>query len=119
MVEWIQASSDRVPVGETVHYTVSLWNGGLDAARAAKVKLNLPDDAKVIDLQTDRGSCSVRKARCDLGDLAAGDIFQLHLSLKLKSPGRNTLRVHFTSDTLDPYLDNNTLSATTVVYRRR
>jgi hypothetical protein len=27
--------------------------------------------------------------------------------------------VHFTSDTLDPYLDNNTLSATTVVYRRR
>ena len=76
-------------------------------------------NAKVIDLQTDRGSCSVRKARCDLGDLAAGDIFQLHLSLKLKSPGRNTLRVHFTSDTLDPYLPNNTLSATTVVYRRR
>ena len=107
-------------VGDKVHYTISIWNAGpSDVAQAVTVRANLPHDARVVALQSDRGNCSVRKVTCSLGDLTAGDILKLHLTLQLKSPGANELRVTASSTTADPYAANNTVAITTSVYRKR
>lgn len=111
---------DPVHVGQPLVYTVKVTNAGPLAATGVTLSDNLPKNAGFGSASTSQGTCSVKPAKrlvtCNLGNLAAGSIVTVTISVKPTSKGTisNTAQAVAASPT-DPNTANNADTETTTV----
>ena len=109
-------SQGTVVVGAEITYTITVTNGGPDAANGVEVVDDLPGQIDFVSSTPSQGTCKgSNKVTCTLGTLANGASATVTIKVKPKKAGQfvNTATVS-TADT-DPAGANNTASETTTV----
>jgi uncharacterized repeat protein (TIGR01451 family) len=108
-----KAASDlRVVVGTTFTYTLTVHNAGPDAAPAdAVVTDRVPAIEEVLDVQTDRGTCTHtgNDVVCNVGTLAAGADTTVTIRARAIETGRSqnvTVVGVLPGEPVDPLADN-------------
>lgn len=109
-------SSDPLPVGSNLTYTLAVTNGGPDAATGMVVTDALPAGATFVSSSTTQGSCSgTSTVTCGLGGLANGATATVTIIIRPRRAGTLTNTASVTAVEADPDLANNTATATTAV----
>jgi len=107
-------------IGQGITYTITVHNGGGDAATGVTVKDSLPKNAGFGSASTSQGSCAPKPKQllvvCNLGTVAngAGAIVTIVVKPTQKGDFTDTASVSATSPN-DPNPNNNTSSVTTKV----
>jgi uncharacterized repeat protein (TIGR01451 family) len=107
-------------VGQTVAYTITVHNGGTDAAQGVTVTDTLPKNAGFGSVSTTQGSCAPKPKQqsvvCTLGTMANGATATIRLTIKPTTKGNFTDTASVTESAPgDPNTSNNTSSVTTRV----
>jgi|GEM_PF-4456966 len=110
---------DIVAIGGTVNYTLAIDNNGPSLARDVRVVDNLPPGVTLISATPSQGSCSGTSIiNCSLGDLNANSDATVTLVVRFDSvsPGSLENTANVSSLTSDPVDENNSDTASTVVF---
>jgi uncharacterized repeat protein (TIGR01451 family) len=114
-------SQDPAIRGHEFDYVITVANGGPDAAQGVVVTDTLPKGAGFSNATTTQGTCSGKGAgkrivTCNLGNLAAGQVVTITITVKPTDQGTivNYVEVSATSPA-DPNTGNNSDTETTVV----
>lgn len=103
--------------GDTIQYIAEVKNAGPLTASAVTFKPTLPDGAALDKMETSHGTCDRKAMVCDIGSLAPGESVTVFFYVRLRTLGRNEIRVDFTTpEDLD--LFNNTSFASALVVKR-
>jgi uncharacterized repeat protein (TIGR01451 family)/CSLREA domain-containing protein len=110
---------DPVTVGDTIVYTVTVKNGGPDAALGVRLTDSLPSGVSFTSAVPDQGSCGEAggTVSCTLGDVPSGASADVAIAVVTTptSAGAITNTVTVTSATADPNpADNDDTEQTTV-----
>lgn len=110
-------SPDPVTVGDTLTYTLTVANGGPDAAADATVIDNLPGSVTFASATPSQGSCleSGGTVACNLGAIANGAGATVTIEVTPNSAGTITDTASVSSATADPQSANNSDSEDTTV----
>ena len=110
-------SADPVATGATLTYTLTISNGGPDAATGVVVNDNLPANTTFQSATPSQGSCgsSGQNVSCTLGTIASGANATVQIQVTADAPGTLTNNASTSSDTPDPDNSNNNATETTVV----
>lgn len=112
-------SPDRVVVGGTLTYTMSVANRGPSAAVDVVLLDSVPHGVSLVSASSSQGTCTgINAITCNLGDL---DPFATAVVTVVVSPnaaGVVTNTAVVSSSTADPYPDDNTAVATTTIDAR-
>jgi uncharacterized repeat protein (TIGR01451 family) len=108
---------DPVVVGDAIVYTLTVSNGGHDAALNVSLTDTLPAEVTFTSATPDQGSCgqAARTVTCDLGDISSGASADVVIVAVATAPGALTNSAAASSDTLDLNPDNNNASEDTTV----
>jgi uncharacterized repeat protein (TIGR01451 family) len=108
---------DPVVAGDDVSYTVTVVNGGPDAAENVVMTDNLPGGVTLVSATPSQGTCTAAGGvvTCDLGGLANGASAEVTIVVNAPTAGPLTNIASASSDTADPNGGNNSDSETTTV----
>ncbi len=108
-------SDETANVGESVVFTINVFNNGPDAATSLEVQDLLPDGYELENATEESGSYTSSTGIWDIGTLAANDTLTLTIQAEVQSTGDMTNTVSITnSDQVDPDTSNDEGSATVV-----
>jgi uncharacterized repeat protein (TIGR01451 family) len=109
-------SQDPVQTGETLTYTLTVDNGGPDAAQGVTVTDTLPSGVAFSSANASQGSCSgTQTVSCDLGTIADGGQATVTIEVTPQSAGTLTNSATVSAGTEDPAGANDTDSEDTTV----
>jgi uncharacterized repeat protein (TIGR01451 family) len=113
-------SPDPAFVGEDLTYSVTVANGGPDAASGALIADDLPPSVTFVSATASQGSCTESEGRvtCTLGSVGSGATATVDIVVRPTSAGRITNTVAVTASAVDPIPGNNSDSEDTRVCRR-
>jgi len=99
-------SPDPVTVGDNLTYTITVTNGGPDAATNVVVTDTLPSGVTFVSASP---GCvhSAGVVTCNLGNIPAGGSVTITIVVTVTAPGTISNTATVTSDTLDPNTANN------------
>ena len=105
---------DPVTTWSNLTYTLSIRNGGPDAASHVTVNDPLPSSTLFVSASTTQGSCSGSSAvSCSLGTLANGGTATVTIVVTPTAEGQIMNTASVAADQIDPDSSNNTSTATT------
>ena len=111
-------SSNTVPVGAPLTYTIAVTNNGPSPATGVLLTDTLPGSVIVSTVASTQGSCAgTVTVSCDLGPLSSGSHITVTVAVTPTAAGMITNTVTVTANEFDPILANNTASETTAVVR--
>lgn len=107
-------------VGSNVTYTITVANGGPDAAGLVTVTDTIPAGSTFVSATASQGTCSQAAGvvTCNLGSLASGASATITLVATMTAGGSNTNTATVTSSTIDPDTANNGSALTVYVYKK-
>jgi uncharacterized repeat protein (TIGR01451 family) len=110
-------SVDPVTVGAGLTYTITVHNGGPNAAEALTLSDPLPAGVGFTSVTPSQGTCqeSLGTVTCDLGTLANGTNATVAIAVRARTTGTHTNTATVASTTFDPSPDNNEDTASTTV----
>ena len=110
------AAPNPVSTGSNLTYSITVSNGGPDAAQAATVTDVLPAGVTFVSSTASIGSCSgTTTVTCTLGTFANGATATITIVVTPTAAGTLTNTVNVTSSTPDPIPSNNTATTSTTV----
>jgi uncharacterized repeat protein (TIGR01451 family) len=110
------ASSSSVPVRSDFTYTIGVKTGQ-SAALGASVSDVLPSGVTLLGVTSSKGSCTgTATVTCNLGDLPAGDLETITVTVHAKNAGNLTNTATLSTSSADPDLSDNVASVATPVY---
>lgn len=102
--------------GNTLTYTLAVYNNGPDAATGVVVTDSIPPGVAFGSASAGQGSCSgTSTVTCNLGNVAAGATVQIHITVTPGAPGIFANTASVASGVFDVNTSNNTASVTSVV----
>lgn len=109
----------RQPTGRNMTYTLSVTNGGVDAAFGVTAVDQLPAGMTFISAIPPQGSCSESggTVTCNLGRIASGGNVSIDIVVRPTSVGTVTNTASVSSSSTDPNGQNNTDSESTAICR--
>lgn len=111
-------SADPATENTELTYTITVSNGGPDAAAGVQVSDDLPSEVSLVAATASQGTCDTKgpKVTCDLGTLASGTTATVAIRVLPKKVGQvsNTATVT-TTDTDSNPMNNSDTETTTVV----
>jgi uncharacterized repeat protein (TIGR01451 family) len=109
-------SAATAKVGGSLTYTLTVSNGGPQAADGVVVTDTLPAGTTFVSAAASQGSCTgTTTVTCAIGTLANGASATVTINVKAASAGSKVNSASVTSTIADPTAANNTASATTTV----
>ncbi len=112
----MSSSTSAVQVRKDVTYTIGV-NSGQNPALGASVTDVLPSGVTLLSVSSTRGTCGgTTTVVCNLGDLPAGDLEKITLTVHMSAAGNLTNTATLSVSSPDSNPDNNTSSVTTQVF---
>jgi uncharacterized repeat protein (TIGR01451 family) len=112
----LSASTSVVQVRKDYTYTIGV-NSGANPALGAKVTDVLPSGVTLLSATSSRGNCTgASTVVCNLGDLPAGDLETITLTVHTTTAGNVTNNATLSVTSLDSNPGNNTASIATQVF---
>lgn len=109
----INASEDRIFVGQTVHYSIKATNDGPATATSALLVVELPSH---LGFDGAAGCSNVAgRIECPLGSIPAGDAALIEVPATGLEPGTGSVRASVSAEQDDPDPGDNVAVRTTVV----
>ena len=109
-------SPDPVIAGSPLTYTITVTNGGPNAALGVLMTDALPAGAVFVSANPTQGSCSGSSTvTCDLGTLGSGQFASIIIGVNTTGAGVLTNTASVGSNVEDPNTTNNSATTTTVV----
>ncbi|HRK72626.1 MAG TPA: DUF11 domain-containing protein, partial [Rhodothermales bacterium] len=98
--------------GDTIHYTVTVWNHGPNTATGIAVTDVIPTGMTLLNTSTSQGTYNTGNSQWGVGTLAVGQAAQMVIALRVENTGLVTNTATVISTEPDPILANNSSSAT-------
>ncbi len=112
----MSSSTSAVQVRKDVTYTIGV-NSGQNPALGVSVTDVLPSGVTLLSVSSTRGTCGgSTTVVCNLGDLPAGDLEKITLTVHMSAAGNLTNTATLSVSSPDSNPDNNTSSVTTQVF---
>jgi uncharacterized repeat protein (TIGR01451 family) len=111
------ASPDPAAIGKPLTYTLTVANGGPDAATSVSLADTLPSNATYTSATSSQGSCSQATGivTCSLGDIAPAGQAVTTIAVAPTAAGALEDAAAVSSTTVDPNPQNNSLALSTLV----
>jgi uncharacterized repeat protein (TIGR01451 family) len=108
--------ADPIDLGQVITYNLSINNLGPDDALNVSVTDTLPAEVSFVSASPSQGTCEQSSNLvCSLGTINAGSSASLEIQLQAMTSGIISNPIQVTSDTVDPYVENNQATETTTV----